>query len=286
MSRQHEILEAAATKDGQERIWDAFRRWGFLQAKLDPLGDVQPVAMPDLDVTGPEGDAARRFYCGSIGAEFMHIADAEKREWIQARMEAEAPEVDRARILDWLVRAEIFEQVLQTRYLGTKRYSLEGEASLLPLLDSILGAAANQGAEQAVVAMSHRGRLNVMVHIVGRAAAEVFARFEDVDPRSVLGGGDVKYHMGATGNFVTADERNVAMHLVSNPSHLEAVNPVAVGRARAKQQRARDTERKKIVPVIMYGDAPFAGQGILAETLNMSGVEGFTVGGSIHVVVN
>src|ERR1700677_3758471 len=150
MSRQHEILEAAATKDGQERIWDAFRRWGFLQAKIDPQGDVQPVAMPDLDVTGPEGDAARRFYCGSIGAEFMHIADAEKREWIQARMEAEAPEVDRARILDWLVRAEIFEQVLQTRYLGTKRYSLEGEASLLPLLDSILGAGANQGAKQAV----------------------------------------------------------------------------------------------------------------------------------------
>ena len=286
MSRQHEILEAAATKDGQERIWDAFRRWGFLQAKLDPLGDVKPVAMPDLDVTGPEADAARRFYCGSIGAEFMHIADPERREWIQARMEAEAPEVDRARILDWLVRAEIFEQVLQTRYLGTKRYSLEGEASLLPLLDSILGAAANQGAEQAVVAMSHRGRLNVMVHIVGRAAAEVFARFEDVDPRSVLGGGDVKYHMGATGNFVTADGRNVAMHLVSNPSHLEAVDPVAVGRARAKQQRAGDTERKKIVPVIMHGDAAFAGQGILAETLNMSGVEGFTVGGSIHVVVN
>src|ERR1700677_3771260 len=286
MSRQHEILEAAATKDGQERIWDAFRRWGFLQAKIDPQGDVQPVAMPDLDVTGPEGDAARRFYCGSIGAEFMHIADAEKREWIQARMEAEAPEVDRARILDWLVRAEIFEQVLQTRYLGTKRYSLEGEASLLPLLDSILGAAANQGAEQAVVAMSHRGRLNVMVHIVGRAAAEVFARFEDVDPRSVLGGGDVKYHMGATGNFVTADGRNVAMHLVSNPSHLEAVDPVAVGRARAKQQRAGDTERKKIVPVIMHGDAAFAGQGILAETLNMSGVEGFTVGGSIHIIVN
>src|SRR6202522_1330018 len=286
MSRQHEILEAAATKDGQERIWDAFRRWGFLQAKLDPLGDVQPVAMPDLDVTGPEGDAARRFYCGSIGAEFMHIADAEKREWIQARMEAEAPEVDRARILDWLVRAEIFEQVLQTRYLGTKRYSLEGEAALLPLLDSILGAAAGQGAEQAVLAMSHRGRLNVMVHIVGRGAAEVFARFEDVDPRSVLGGGDVKYHMGATGDFVTADGQNVRIHLVSNPSHLEAVDPVAIGRARAKQQRAGDQERKEIVPVIMHGDAAFAGQGILAETLNMSGVEGFTVGGSIHIIVN
>src|SRR6202041_2504838 len=218
MSRQHEILEAAATKEGQERIWDAFRRWGCLQAKLDPLGDVQPVAMSDLDVTGPEGDAARRFYCGSIGAEFMHIADAEKREWIQARMEAEAPEVDRARILDWLVRAEIFEEGLQTGYLGTKRYSLEGEAALLPLLDSILNAAADQGAEKAMLAMSHRGRLNVMVHIVGRSAAEVFARFEDVDPRSTLGGGDVKYHMGATGDFRATNGREIGMHLVSNPS--------------------------------------------------------------------
>src|SRR3984957_5550546 len=271
MSRQQETLEAAGSKEGQERIWDSFRRWGFLQAQLDPLGDVKLEAMAELEVTGPEADAARHFYCGTIGAEFMHIADREKREWIQARMEAEAPEADRARILDWLVRAEIFEQVLQTRDLGTKRYSLEGESALLPLLDSILGEAANQGAEQAVVAMSHRGRLNVMVHIVGRAAAEVFARFEDVDPRSVLGGGDVKYHMGATGEFVPADGQKVRIHLVSNPSHLEAVDPVAIGRARAKQQRAAAQERKRIVPVIMHGDAAFAGQGILAETLNMSG---------------
>ena len=286
MSGQPEILESATAKESQEIIWGAFRRWGFTQAKLDPLGDIKVGVMPELEVSGPDADAARQFYCGTIGAEFMHIADREKREWIQARMEAGAPEVDRARILDWLVRAEIFEQVLQTRYLGTKRYSLEGEAALLPLLDSILGEAASQGAEQAVLAMSHRGRLNVMVHIVGRGAAEVFARFEDVDPRSVLGGGDVKYHMGATGEFVTADGQKVRIHLVSNPSHLEAVDPVAVGRARAKQQRAADQERKRIVPVIMHGDAAFAGQGILAETLNMSGVDGFTVGGSIHIIVN
>src|ERR1700723_574577 len=286
MSRQQTIVDSAATQDAQERVWEVFRRWGYLQANLDPLGDMAPVAMPELEVSGAEAEAARRVYCGTIGVEFMHIPEREKREWIQARMEAEAPEADRARILDWLVRAEIFEQVLQTRYLGTKRYSLEGEAALLPLLNAILDSSAEQGAVQAVLSMSHRGRLNVMVHIVGRAAAEVFARFQDVDPRSVLGGGDVKYHMGATGNFVTADGRNVAMHLVSNPSHLEAVDPVAVGRARAKQQRAGDTERKKIVPIIMHGDAAFAGQGILAETLNMSNVEGFPVGGSIHVVVN
>jgi 2-oxoglutarate dehydrogenase E1 component len=286
MSRQQGILESAATRESQEQVWDAFRRWGFLQANLDPLGDLKAFAVAELDVRGAEADAARKFYCGTIGVEFMHIADRERREWVQARMEAEAPTVDRERILDWLVRAEVFEQVLQTRYLGTKRYSLEGEAALLPLLDSILGAAANHGAEQAVLAMSHRGRLNVMVHIVGRSAAEVFARFEDVDPRSTLGGGDVKYHMGATGSFTTADGKEVAMHLVSNPSHLEAVDPVAIGRARAKQQRAGDTQRKTIVPVIMHGDAAFAGQGILAETLNMSGVEGFTVGGSIHIIVN
>jgi 2-oxoglutarate dehydrogenase E1 component len=286
MSRQHAMVESAVSKENQERVWDAFRRWGYLQADLDPLGDLKPVAMPELDVSGPEAKAARRFYCGTIGVEFMHIPDRETRQWIQERMEQEAPEVDRERILEWLVRAEIFEQVLQTRYLGTKRYSLEGEAALLPLLDAILSAAAEEGAQQAVLAMSHRGRLNVMVHIVGRGAAEVFARFEDVDPRSVLGGGDVKYHMGATGDFSAADGRKVGIHLVSNPSHLEAVDPVAMGRARAKQTRTGDSGRKEIVPVIMHGDAAFAGQGITAETLNMAGVEGFTVGGSVNIIVN
>src|ERR1700732_4519841 len=247
MSRQHAVAESIASKDTQDHVWDAFRRWGYLQADLDPLGDLQPVPMPELDVNGPEADAARRSYCGTIGVEFMHIADRERRQWIQERMESEAPQVDRERILQWLVRAEIFEQVLQTRYLGTKRYSLEGEASLLPLLDSILGAAASQGAEQAVMAMSHRGRLNVMVHIVGRGAAEVFARFEDVDPRSVLGGGDVKYHMGATGDFIAASGRKVEMHLVSNPSHLEAVDPVVIGRTRAKQMRRGEDGRKQVI---------------------------------------
>ena len=286
MSRHQTVVESAATKEAQERVWDAFRRWGYVQAHLDPLEDLQPVAMPELDLRGPEAEAARRIYCGTIGVEFMHIADPETRQWVQARMESETPQVDRERILEWLIRAEIFEQVLQTRYLGTKRYSLEGEAALLPLLDSILSAAAEQGAEQAVLAMSHRGRLNVMVHIAGRGAAEVFARFEDVDPRSVLGGGDVKYHMGATGEFSAADGRKVGIHLVSNPSHLEAVDPVAIGRTRAKQTRAGDEGRKGIVPVLMHGDAAFAGQGILAETLNMAGVEGFTVGGAVHIIVN
>jgi 2-oxoglutarate dehydrogenase E1 component len=286
MSREHAIAESTPSKDAQERVWESFRRWGYLQANLDPLGDLAPVSMPELDVAGADAEAARRVYCGSIGAEFMHLAERERRLWVQERMESEAPEPDRARILELLVRAEIFEQVLQTRYLGTKRYSLEGESALLPLLDAILNAASEQGAEKAMVAMSHRGRLNVMVNIVGRPAAELFARFEDVDPRSTLGSGDVKYHMGATGDFHAASGRAVEMHLVSNPSHLEAVDPVVMGRTRAKQMRRGDQGRQMVVPIVMHGDAAFAGQGIWAETLNMSGLEGFTVGGSVHIVVN
>jgi len=286
MSREQAIAESAASKEAQERVWESFRRWGYLQANIDPLGDLEPAPMPELDVSGPEADAARRVYCGSIGAEFMHIPDRDRRQWVQERMESEAAEPDRARILDLLIRADIFEQVLQTRYLGTKRYSLEGESSLIPLLDSILSAAAEQGAEKAMLAMSHRGRLNVMVHIVGRAAAEVIARFEDVDPRSTLGSGDVKYHMGATGTFHAANGRQLGMHLVSNPSHLEAVDPVVIGRTRAKQMRRGENGRRLVVPIMMHGDAAFAGQGICAETLNMAGVEGFAVGGSIHIIVN
>ncbi len=286
MSREQAIAESAASKETQERVWESFRRWGYLQANVDPLGDLEPAPMPELDVSGPDADAARRVYCGSIGAEFMHIPDRERRQWVQERMESDAAEPDRARILDLLIRADIFEQVLQTRYLGTKRYSLEGESALLPLLDSILSAAAEQGAEKAMLAMSHRGRLNVMVHIVGRAAADVIARFEDVDPRSILGSGDVKYHMGATGTFRAANGQQVGMHLVSNPSHLEAVDPVVIGRTRAKQMRRGENGRRLVVPIMMHGDAAFAGQGICAETLNMAGVEGFAVGGSIHIIVN
>jgi 2-oxoglutarate dehydrogenase E1 component len=289
MSRQQAVIESAAPTESQGRIWDAFRRWGYLQANLDPLGDLKPVELPELAVSGPEADVARKIYCGTIGVEFMHIPDPDRRRWIEEHMESEAPAStapEQKAILDRLVRAEIFEQVLQTRYLGTKRYSLEGEAALLPLLDAILNAASEHEAQQAVLAMSHRGRLNVMVHIVGRPAAEVFAKFEDVDPRSVLGGGDVKYHIGATGDFPAGNGRKVEIHLVSNPSHLEAVDPVAVGRARAKQTRIGEGGTQAIVPVIMHGDAAFAGQGISAETLNMVGVEGYNVGGSVHIIVN
>jgi len=286
MARGHATVETAVASEKREAIFDAFRRWGFLQANLDPLGDLRPVKMPELDVDGKDAVEARAYYCGSIGAEFMHIPDRERRNWIAQRMESEPPAPDRARILERLVRAEVFEQVLQTRYLGTKRYSLEGDAALIPLLDEMLDAAASHGAEQGVIAMSHRGRLNVMVHTVGRAAAEVFARFEDVDPRSVLGSGDVKYHLGATGVFVTPSGHALDMHLVSNPSHLEAVDPVAMGRSRAKQMRVGAEGQQRVIPILLHGDAAFAGQGIWAETLNYAGLEGFTVGGSIHIIVN
>ncbi len=279
-------VSATLEKENRELIFDAFRRWGYLQADLDPLGDLKPADLPELQLSGPSAEQARRFYCGTIGAEFMHIADLEKRRWIQERMEAETPAPGRARILDRLIRAELFEQVMQTRYLGTKRYSLEGVASLIPLLDAVLDSAGDRGVEQSVIAMSHRGRLTVMVHIVGRDAEEVFARFEDVDPRSVLGGGDVKYHIGATGTYSTSSGRELKIHLVSNPSHLEAVDPVALGRTRAKQDRIGEQGQEKVLPILLHGDAAFAGQGILAETLNFVGVDGYTVGGSVHIIVN
>ncbi|HEV2305643.1 MAG TPA: 2-oxoglutarate dehydrogenase E1 component [Candidatus Acidoferrales bacterium] len=271
----------------REAIFDAFRRWGVYEAHLDPLGDLKPQPVPELDqLTGEVADEALRIYCGSIGAEFMHILDGQRRRWIQERMESPAPEPDRSRILERLVRAELFEQVVQSRYLGNKRFSLEGLTSLIPLLDQTLETAAERGAEELVIGMSHRGRLNVMIHIVGRPAEDIFARFEDVDARSGLGGGDVKYHIGATGEYTTRSGRTVNIHLVSNPSHLEAVDPVALGRARAKQTRRGDNGIERVLPVVIHGDAAFAGQGIWAETLNFLMIDGFSVGGGVHIIVN
>ncbi|HWQ02952.1 MAG TPA: thiamine pyrophosphate-dependent enzyme, partial [Candidatus Nitrosotenuis sp.] len=270
----------------RQQTLDAFRRWGYLQANLDPLGFLKPLPMPELDDAGDGADAARRIYCGSIGAEFMHIPDAERRAWVAARMEREEKFGDPARTLELLIRADLFEQVLQSRYLGSKRFSLEGVTALIPLLDELLTDACERRAEQAVIAMSHRGRLNVMVHTVGRDPVELFTKFEDVDPRSVLGGGDVKYHLGATGEFRSRAGGKIRIHLVSNPSHLEFVAPVAMGRVRAKQTRLGAEGKAKVVPILLHGDAAFAGQGITAEALNMMDLKGYTVGGTLHIVVN
>jgi 2-oxoglutarate dehydrogenase E1 component len=270
----------------RERVFALFRQFGYLEAELNPLGLLPPQPHPDLQIDNEWVREARRIYCGSVGMEFMHIADPERRRWIQERIEAEPSAVDHERALDLLMRADLFEQTLQQRYLGNKRFSLEGNTSLLPAVDQVLDVAGERGAVELVMGMSHRGRLNVVIHVARRAPEQVFAEFEDVDPRSVLGSGDVKYHMGATGEYVTAGGKKIHIHLASNPSHLEAVDPVTVGRTRAKQDRAGKGGEAKYLPLLVHGDAAFAGQGITAETLNYADLSGYTVGGTIHIIVN
>jgi 2-oxoglutarate dehydrogenase E1 component len=281
----------------REQIFNLFRTWGHLQASLDPLGQYLPpepfpVAPPESEYT----TEARGYYCGNIAAEFMHIGNNERRQWLQAQMEQtpaprNTPE-KQAHILTQLIRADVFEQVIQSRYLGTKRFSLEGLTVLIPFLDAVFEKSAELGVEKSVFAMSHRGRLNVMTNTVGRSASEVFAKFEDVDPRSVLGGGDVKYHVGATGTYTSPEGRTIALHLASNPSHLEAVDPVVLGRARAKQMRLdiratdNSASQSRVLPMVIHGDAAFAGQGIFAECLVLTALRGYDVGGTVHVIVN
>ncbi len=280
-------ITPAAPELSRDQVFDIFRRWGYLQASLDPLG--QYLAPEPFPTPAPEGDAARdarTFYCSTIAAEFMHISNPEQRQWLEQQMEAQPEPVDQAHILTGLIRADIFEQVIQQRYLGTKRFSLEGLTALIPFLDQLFTSASDGGVTTCVFGMSHRGRLNVMANIIGRHASEIFTKFEDVDPRSTLGGGDVKYHIGATGTFTSPDGKNVALHLASNPSHLEAVNPVIMGRARAKQERIGKGGREQILPLIIHGDAAFAGQGIVAECLNMATLRGYDIGGTVHVIVN
>jgi 2-oxoglutarate dehydrogenase E1 component len=270
----------------RERVFNAFRQWGYLEADLDPLGFFQLTPHPELQFESEFAQEARAVYCSTVGAEFVHIADPARRRWIQERLEGRPAPVDQEQALDQLIRADLFELVLQQRYLGTKRFSLEGVTALIPLVDEILEGAGQYGAVELVMGMSHRGRLNVIVHVARRAPEEVFAGFEDVDPRSVLGSGDVKYHMGATGEYVTRGGARIHIHLVSNPSHLEAVDPVTIGRTRAKQDRAGEGGPRQFVPLLVHGDGAFAGQGVFAETLNLADIQGYSVGGTIHVIVN
>src|SRR6266496_5507326 len=270
----------------RQRVFDAFRHWGYLEADLDPLGFLQPVPHPDLQIESEYAQEARRAYCGTIGAEFMHIPDPACRRWIQEQLEGILAEVNQQHALDHLIRGELFELVLQQRYLGTKRFSLEGVTALLPLIDEVLEGAGRYGAVELVMGMSHRGRLNAIAHVTKRSPEEVFAGFEDVDPRSVLGGGDVKYHMGATGEYVTRSGAKIHIHLVSNPSHLEAVDPVTVGRTRAKHDRAGEGGSKQFLPLLVHGDGALAGQGVFAETLNFADIPAYSVGGTLHVIVN
>ncbi len=284
------VLDGRGANNGldpeREGVFNAYRQWGYLEGDLDPLGFLRPREAPELARDGEYARQARAIYSSTIGVEINHIYAPERRRWIYERMEAEPPQEDQKRILDLLIRADVFEQVMQQRYLGSKRFSLEGTTALIPLVDEVLDTGSRLGAIELVMGMSHRGRLNVIAHVAKRPPEEIFAGFEDVDPRSVLGSGDVKYHMGATGEYTTRSGGKVHIHLVSNPSHLEAVDPVTVGRTRAKHDRAGEGGREKYLPLLVHGDAAFAGQGILAETMNYADLPGYTVGGTIHVVVN
>ncbi|RGA03896.1 multifunctional oxoglutarate decarboxylase/oxoglutarate dehydrogenase thiamine pyrophosphate-binding subunit/dihydrolipoyllysine-residue succinyltransferase subunit [Microbispora triticiradicis] len=294
----------------------AYRVRGHLMADTDPL-EYRQRKHPDLDIqshgltlwdlerefpTGGFGGkplmklrdvlgVLRDSYCRTVGIEYMHIQNPEERAWIQARVERPHAKPDREEQLHILRRlntAEAFETFLQTKYVGQKRFSLEGGESLIPLLDSVICSAAGERLDEVVIGMAHRGRLNVLANIVGKSYAQVFGEFEgNIDPRSAHGSGDVKYHLGASGDFVDPDGNKISTSVVANPSHLEAVDPVLEGVVRAKQDLLeRGEEGFTVLPVLVHGDAAFAGQGVVAETLHLSQLRGYRTGGTVHIVVN
>jgi 2-oxoglutarate dehydrogenase E1 component len=232
----------------------------------------------------------RDAYCRTVGIEYMHIQDLEEQHWIQSQVEGVTTDLegdDQRHILERLNAAEAFERFLGTKWLGQKRFGIEGGESLVPILDSVLESAADEGLDGAVMGMPHRGRLNVLATIVGKSYDQVFREFEGtLDPDAVQGSGDVKYHLGQVGKFQSRKGNEIGIELAANPSHLEAVDPVVVGLARARQDQINDPEAFSVMPILMHGDAAFAGQGVVAETLNMRGIKGCRVGGTIHVVIN
>src|SRR5262249_4947241 len=230
-------------------------------------------------------------YCRFIGAQFMHIDELSVRQWLQQRMEStqnrlKLGRTEQLRILTKLTDAVVFEEFVQKKYVGAKSFSLEGAESLIPLLDLVIENSGNEGVEEIVLAMAHRGRVNVLANIIGKRPREIFREFEDVDTGMPVGRGDVKYHLGYSNDRQTSLGRKVHLSLCFNPSHLEYVNTVALGRMRAKQDRFGDRERRRGMVLVIHGDAAFAGEGIVQETLNLSGLGGFAVGGTIHVIVN
>ncbi len=271
----------------RETVLNLYRQWGFLKAKIDPLDISGKRIDVELPEEGEDAAFAKKVYCSYIGAEFMHSPNKELREYVAYFMEEKKITYDKKRVLDFLIKASIFEEVAHRRYVGTKRFSVEGLTSLIPLVAHILDKAILLNFEQTLIAMAHRGRLNLLLNIACKDPIEIFAGFEDVDPRSVLGGGDVKYHLGATGVF-SSPRGKIRVHIASNPSHLESIDPVAMGRVRAKALRYGSLEEgvKKILPITLHGDAAFIGQGIVAETLNLMSLEGYTVGGTIRIIVN
>ncbi|HUY48937.1 MAG TPA: multifunctional oxoglutarate decarboxylase/oxoglutarate dehydrogenase thiamine pyrophosphate-binding subunit/dihydrolipoyllysine-residue succinyltransferase subunit [Streptosporangiaceae bacterium] len=294
----------------------AYRVRGHLMADTDPL-EYKQRKHPDLDInqhgltlwdlertfaTGGFGGrplmklreilgVLRDSYCRTVGVEYMHIQNPEERAWIQARVERphdRAGHDEQMQILSRLNVAEAFEMFLQTKYVGQRRFSLEGAESLIPLVDAVLTKAALASLDEAILGMAHRGRLNVLANIIGKSYAQIFQEFEgNLDPRSTHGSGDVKYHLGANGVFTASGGATIPTSLVANPSHLEAVDPVLEGVVRAKQDVIdRGEPGFTVLPVLIHGDAAFAGQGVVAETLNLSQLRGYRTGGTVHIVVN
>jgi 2-oxoglutarate decarboxylase len=318
------VNDVAVTSEGEidkaARVIElihAYRVRGHLMADTDPL-EFRIRRHPDLDLLQHgltlwdldrsfpvDGFAGKRkmklrdilgvlrdSYCRRLGVEYMHIMDPEERRWIQQRVERRHEKLDhesQIHLLNRLNAAEAFETFLQTKYVGQKRFSLEGGESLIPLLDAVLQASAQSGLDEVVIGMTHRGRLNVLANIVGKPYEKIFSEFEGhLDPKSSHGSGDVKYHLGQIGKFTTPDgEHAIPVSLTANPSHLEAVDPVMEGIVRAKQDRIDlKLEGYTVLPLLVHGDAAFAGQGVVAETLNLSQLRGYRTGGTVHVVVN
>jgi multifunctional 2-oxoglutarate metabolism enzyme len=294
----------------------AYRVRGHLIADLDPLRWKSP-SMPeeldpltygltiwDLDREFLTGGLAgsykmtlssilstlRDSYCRTMGIEYMHIQDTAEQRWIQAQLEGQNAHLAREElrhILGRLNAAEAFEKFLATKYVGVKRFGLEGAESTIPVLDAILSAAADDDLDGAVLGMAHRGRLNVLANVVGKSYEQIFSEFEGhIDENTVQGSGDVKYHLGATGKYVSPAGKDVPVELAANPSHLEAVDPVVLGMARARQDLIDQPGSYSVLPVLIHGDAAFAGQGVVVECLNMSDISGYRVGGCIHVIIN
>jgi 2-oxoglutarate dehydrogenase E1 component len=308
-ARHEEIARAVVA------LVHAHRERGHLVASLDPLGLLEPprlaelspsfygLADSELDTEVESGiaglgmatvrevlDHLRATYSQHIGIELAHLDSQPKRAWLTEHMELRArrlprPEL-RRRLLELLVQAEGFERFCHVKYPGTKRFSLEGSETLIPMLDQVIAHAARLGAIEAVIGMAHRGRLTALEMIMQRQARHIFAEFEDIEPEAVQGGGDVKYHLGYSCDRSEPDGSAIHLSLAFNPSHLEAVDPVVVGRVRAKQLRHHDWEHRRVVGVLVHGDAAFAGQGLVAETLQLHGLPGYRTGGTVHLIVN
>ncbi len=295
----------------------AYRQFGHLMADIDPLEyrqrshpeltlEYHGLTLWDLDREFPVGnfgghdgeimtlrdilEVLRGSYCRHVGIEYMHIQDNDQRTWIQKRVEVQHapwPRDEHLRILDRLNEAEIFETFLQTKFVGQKRFSLEGGESTIVLLDELCDQAANAGLDEVCIGMPHRGRLNVLANIVGKSYSQIFREFEgNVDPRLAQGTGDVKYHLGAEGEFTALSGKTIKTSVAANPSHLEAVDPVLEGIARAKLDQLDSKDGFPVLPILLHGDASFAGQGVVYETLQMSQLRPYKTGGTVHVVVN